>query len=88
MVRKIRFLLCMVSALILLLLTLPAFAQEDDDASLLGPLNSDPLTERGISPRVLDIALFPMSQNIAFEMLVGYQGSGTRGDARERFRMV
>ena len=88
MVRSIRFLLYMTSALIFLLATFPAFAQEDDDASLLGPLNSDPLTERGISPRVLDIALFPMSQNIAFEMLVGYQASGVRGKARERFRMV
>lgn len=75
-------------AIVLLLLTFNVLAQEEDEAFLLGPLNSDPLTERGISPRVLDIALFPMSQNIAFEMLVGYQGSGVRGEARERFRLV
>lgn len=88
MLRNFRLLLCIVVVLVLSLLTLPASAQDDDDASLLGPLNSDPLTERGISPRVLDIALFPMSQNIAFEMLVAYQASGVRGNARERFRMV
>ena len=88
MVGFIRFSFRMTTALLLLLLTFPVFAQQDDDTPLLGPLNSDPLTERGISPRVLDIALFPMSQNIAFEMLVGYQASGTRGDARERFRMI
>jgi len=72
----------------LLLLTIPAAAQEDNDMPLLGPLNSDPLTERGISPRVLDIALFPMSQGVAFEMLVGYQANGVLGDRRERFRLV
>jgi len=88
MVRYTQFSLCTVVSICLLLLTFQAFAQENDDTLLLGPLNSDPLTERGISPRVLDIALFPMSQNIAFEMLVGYQASGVRGDARERFRMI
>jgi len=74
--------------LMLLSLTFPAIAQENNDMSLLGPLNSDPLTERGISPRVLDIALFPLSQGIAFEMLVSYKANGTRGDNQERFRMV
>lgn len=88
MLRNIRFSFCMVTVFTFLFTLIPSFAQEDNETSLLGPLNSDPLTERGISPRVLDIALFPMSQNIAFEMLVGYQGSGTRGEARERFRMV
>ena len=53
-----------------------------------GPFNSDPLTERGISPRVLDIALFPMSQGIAFEMLVRYRSEGERGPRHERFNMV
>jgi hypothetical protein len=51
-------------ALILLLLTFPALAQDNTGTPLLGPLNSDPLTERGISPRVLDIALYPLSQGI------------------------
>jgi len=74
--------------LTLLSLAFPAIAQENSDMSLLGPLNSDPLTERGISPRVLDIALFPLSQGIAFEMLVSYKANGTRGDNQERFRMV
>lgn len=82
------FSFCTLFAFVCLVLAYPAFAQEDIGTPLLGPLNSDPLTERGISPRVLDIALFPMSQNIAFEMLVGYQGSGVRGTNRERFRMV
>ena len=62
MVSSRQFSLCTVFAICLLLLTIPAAAQEDNDLPLLGPLNSDPLTERGISPRVLDIALFPMSQ--------------------------
>jgi len=65
-----------------------AVAQHQDAPPLFGPLNSDPLTERGISPRVLDIALYPMSQGIAFEMLVSYQAGGERGDDHERFRMV
>ena len=88
MVRSRQFSLCTVFTICLLLLTIPALAQEDNDTPLLGPLNSDPLTERGISPRVLDIALFPMSQGVAFEMLVGYQATGVLGDRRERFRLV
>ena len=56
MVRSRQFSLCTVFTICLLLLTIPAAAQEDNDMPLLGPLNSDPLTERGISPRVLDIA--------------------------------
>lgn len=74
--------------LTMLLTSFAVFAQEDTDMPLLGPLNSDPLIERGISPRLLDIALFPMSQNIAFEMLVSYRATGVRGDSEERFRMV
>ena len=75
MVRSRQFSLCTMFTICLLMPTFTAFAQDDNDTPLLGPLNSDPLTERGISPRVLDIAMFPMSQGIAFEMLVGYQGS-------------
>jgi hypothetical protein len=37
---------------------------------------------------VLDIALFPLSQGIAFEMMVSYQALGEQGENRERFRMV
>ena len=80
------FRLCLILAL--LFFTHSIFAQQDDSTPLLGPLNSDPLTERGISPRVLDIAVFPMSQGIAFEMMVSYQASGVRGEHQERFRMV
>jgi len=71
-----------------LALAIPVSAQDNNDTPLFGPLNSDPLTERGISPRVLDIALFPMSQGIAFEMMVSYQADGVRGNHQERFRMV
>ena len=64
-------------------------AQEEPEAPLLGPINSDPLTIRGISPRVLDIALFPMSQGLYWEMLLNYQSVGKEGEARsERFRMI
>ena len=83
-----RFTLRLLVTLMLLSLVFPVLARDDTDMSLLGPLNSDPLTERGISPRVLDIALFPLSQGIAFEMLVSYKANGTRGDNQERFRMV
>lgn len=72
----------------LLLAVFPVLAGDDPDTPLLGPLNSDPLTERGISPRVLDIVLYPLSQGIAFEVLVAYRASGVLGDSRERFRMV
>jgi hypothetical protein len=88
MVKSGQMTFCTLLALIFLFLTVPALAQEDSETPLLGPLNSDPLTERGISPRVLDIALFPMSQGVAFEMMVSYQANGVRGDRRERFRMV
>jgi hypothetical protein len=82
-----RFLQCCSLILASSLLACPVSAQQDSP-TLLGPLNSDPLTERGISPRVLDIALFPMSQNLAFEMLVSYQVTDETGDQRERFKMV
>ena len=88
MVRSRQFSLCTVFAICLLLPAFTVLAQEDIDTPLLGPLNSDPLTERGISPRVLDIALFPMSQGVAFEMLVGYRATGVLGNRRERFRLV
>ena len=43
------------------LFSAPSFAESDTGPQMPGPLNSDPLTERGISPRVLDIALFPLA---------------------------
>ncbi|MDX2418488.1 MAG: hypothetical protein QNK19_13585 [Xanthomonadales bacterium] len=72
----------------MILLISPVLAEEERETPLLGPLNSDPLTERGISPRVLDIALFPLSQGIAFEMMMSYQVNGERGESHERFRMI
>jgi hypothetical protein len=58
------------SILILAMLALPVGAKDEPPPPLLGPINSDPLTIRGISPRVLDIALFPMSQGLYWEMLM------------------
>lgn len=72
----------------LLFMALPSHAAQNPETPLLGPINSDPLTERGISPRVLDIALFPLSQGIAFELMVSYQALGEQGENSERFRMV
>ena len=63
-------------------------AQEKSSLPLLGPLNSDPLAERGISPRVLDIALFPLSQGMSFEMMVSYRATLPDGYNQEQFRMV
>jgi hypothetical protein len=79
------------SALILVLamLALPVDAQDEKEAPLLGPINSDPLTIRGISPRVLDIALFPMSQGLYWEMLMNYNMVAADGRREyERFRMI
>ena len=56
---------------------------------LIGPINSDALTERGISPRVLDVAIIPMSQGLCYESKVIYrqrQEDGAIGI--ERFRMT
>ena len=67
----------------------PSYAEENPETPLLGPINSDPLTIRGISPRVLDIALFPMSQGLYWEMLMNYQSVNDAGEPRsERFRMI
>ena len=67
----------------------PSYAEESPETPLLGPINSDPLTIRGISPRVLDIALFPMSQGLYWEMLMNYQSANDAGEPRsERFRMI
>jgi len=64
-------------------------ADENPETPLLGPLNSDPLTIRGISPRVLDIALFPMAQGIYWEFLSNYHVVTEDGASQsERFRMV
>ena len=83
--RNFRF----VFVLFIVFLAWPAFAQDEPEAPLLGPINSDPLTVRGISPRVLDIALFPMSQGLYWEMLLNYQSIDEEGIPRsERFRMI
>lgn len=67
----------------------PSYAEKDPETPLLGPINSDPLTVRGISPRVLDIALFPMSQGLYWELLMNYQSINDAGEPRsERFRMI
>jgi len=67
----------------------PSYAEQEPETPILGPLNSDPLTVRGISPRVLDIALFPMSQGLYWELLMNYQSVGEAGELRsERFRMI
>ena len=54
--------------LIFAMLAFPVGAQDKPEPPLLGPINSDPLTIRGISPRVLDIALFPMSQGLYIDL--------------------
>ena len=78
--------LCVIA---LVALMAPVYAQDEPEAPLLGPINSDPLTVRGISPRVLDIALFPMSQGLYWEMLMNYQSIDEEGLPRaERFRMI
>jgi hypothetical protein len=79
-----------VLAVLVITFTAPGLAQDEpSEAPLLGPINSDPLTIRGISPRVLDIALFPMSQELYWEMLMNYQSVGKTGEPRsERFRMI
>jgi hypothetical protein len=74
---------------VLAILASPAMAQDEPESPLLGPLNSDPLTIRGISPRVLDIALFPMAQGLYWELLKNYQIISEGDEPRfERFRMV
>lgn len=79
----------LVFLLLVVALVGPVHAEEETEAPLLGPINSDPLTVRGISPRVLDIALFPMSQGLYWEMLLNYQSVGDAGEPRsERFRMI
>jgi hypothetical protein len=58
-------------------------------APLLGPINSDPLTSRGISPRILDVAIVPMSQGLRYESKVVYRQTLEDGSSgTERFRMI
>ena len=58
-------------------------------APLVGPVNSDPLTARGISPRILDVAIVPMSQGLRYESKVTYQQTLADGSSgMERFRMI
>ncbi len=78
-----------VVALTMTIMIIPVLAQGKSDAPLLGPINSDPLTIRGISPRVLDIALFPMSQGLYWEMVTVYQSINEAGVTnQERFRLI
>ena len=75
--------------LTLAILALPVGAQDESETPLLGPINSDPLTIRGISPRVLDIALFPMSQGLYWEMVMNYQMISKDGrQEHERLRVI
>ena len=75
--------------LIFAMLAFPVGAQDKPETPLLGPINSDPLTIRGISPRVLDIALFPMSQGLYWEMLMNYNAISEDGVPKhERFRLI
>ncbi|MEP5567643.1 MAG: hypothetical protein ABJN62_07410 [Halioglobus sp.] len=56
---------------------------------LLGPINSDPLTQRGISPRILDVAIVPMSQGLRSESAVVFRQTLEDGSVGyERFRMI
>ena len=60
-----------------------------EDTPLLGPINSDPLTQRGISPRVLDVAVTPMSQGLRYEALVRYKQTTDDGaSGSEQFRLI
>ena len=60
-----------------------------DNTPLLGPINSDPLTQRGISPRILDVAITPMSQGLRYESMVVYRQTLADGSSgTERFRMI
>jgi hypothetical protein len=78
-----------VVALTMTIMIIPVLAQGKSDTPLLGPINSDPLTIRGISPRVLDIALFPMSQGLYWEMVTVYQSINEAGVTnQERFRLI
>ena len=86
---KLRMIVQIFALLGAVLIAGPSYAEESPETPLLGPINSDPLTIRGISPRVLDIALFPMSQGLYWEMLMNYQAINDAGEPRsERFRMI
>ena len=62
---------------------------QGQNTPLLGPFNSDALTQRGISPRVLDVAVTPMSQGLKYESLVQYAQTMDDGSSgTERFRMT
>ena len=74
--------------LCLLLLGLPLLAGAQN-TPLIGPINSDPLVQRGISPRVLDVAITPMSQGLRYESLVMYRQTTDDGQSgSDRFRMI
>lgn len=73
------------SLLLACLLPCPVMAA----APLLGPINSDPLTQRGISPRILDVAIVPMSQGLQFESKVVYRQTLEDGSTgTESFRVI
>jgi hypothetical protein len=75
-------------AIIFVLANFSLLAQ-GQNTPLLGPFNSDALTQRGISPRVLDVAVTPMSQGLKYESLVQYAQTMDDGSSgTERFRMT
>jgi len=79
----------LIVAIMLAMMVGTALAKDKSETPLLGPINSDPLTIRGISPRVLDIALFPMSQGLYWEMVTNYYAiSDEGGPKHERFRLI
>lgn len=80
--------ICLLFPIFILLVSFHADVFAQDEPPLLAPLNSDPLTERGISPRVLDVALFPLSQGLAFETTFTYRMSGPDSKQEGRFRVV
>ncbi|QFU76296.1 hypothetical protein EY643_11850 [Halioglobus maricola] len=77
------------NALVLLLAaSFPAFALADA-TPILGPINSDPLTQRGISPRILDVAIVPMSQGLGWKSKAVYRQTLPDGSSgTERFRVI
>ena len=66
-----------IAPVILSCLSVPALTAEDDVP--LGVFNTDPLSQRGISPRVLDIAVSPLHQGAGFVM--NFEFEETVGDA-------
>lgn len=66
---------------IILALANVSLVAHGQNTPLLGPINSDALTQRGISPRVLDVAVTPMSRGLKYESLVQYTQTMDDGSA-------